>query len=76
MTAHRIAALVIAASTFWMACIASHAAQPRANNFNQCTGVCTKLEEICRFGGTRDPICESKFRLCADSCARTGRPLH
>jgi hypothetical protein len=76
MTAHRVGALMVAAAAFWTAGIASHAAQPGADKINECIGVCTKLEERCRFGGTRDPICEAKFRVCADSCARTGRPIH
>lgn len=35
----------------------------------------TKQEQVCRFGGTYFLKCEAKFRVCADSCARTGRPI-
>jgi hypothetical protein len=76
MTAHRVGALMVAAAAFWMAGDASYAAQLGADKFNGCIGVCTKLEYNCRFGGTRDPICGARFRVCADSCARTGRPIH
>jgi hypothetical protein len=50
----------------------SHAADSR---FNKCIGVCTTQEYNCRFAGTYTPKCQGKFRICADSCARTGRPI-
>ena len=52
---------------------ASHGAESR---FGKCTGVCAELERRCDFSGTRRPTCEARFQVCADSCARTGRPTH
>ena len=46
------------------------------SQFSNCTGVCARLEQQCDFSGTRTPACQARFRVCADSCARTGRPTH
>jgi len=63
---------VLTVLVFSLAGAPSHAAD---SQFNKCIGVCTKQEQNCRFGGAYPPKCEGKFRVCADSCARTRRPI-
>lgn len=46
------------------------------SQFGKCTGTCATLERRCNFSGTPVPTCQARFRVCADSCARTGRPTH
>jgi len=72
MIARWTAGVVLAVSVFSLAGTPSHAAD---SQFNKCIGVCTKQEQNCRFGGAYPPKCEGKFRVCADSCARTRRPI-
>lgn len=67
-----IAGMVVAASAL---SLAGPSAQARDSQFNNCIGLCTKQEYNCRFAGTYTPKCQAKFRVCADSCARTGRPI-
>jgi hypothetical protein len=44
------------------------------SRFRKCSGICARLEQQCHFSGTRVPTCQARFRVCADSCVRTGRP--
>lgn len=72
MIARWTVGVVLTVSVFYLTGGYSRAAD---SQFNKCIGICTKQEYNCRFSGTYTPKCERKFRICADSCARTGRPI-
>lgn len=71
MIGRSIAGMMAVASTLL---VTGPSAQAGESRFNKCIGICTTEEYNCRFGGTYTPKCQAKFRICADSCARTGRP--
>ena len=66
---------LIAGAVLTSALALTAASAQAESRFNKCIGSCTVEEHNCRFAGTYTPKCQAKFRICADSCARTGRPL-
>lgn len=69
MTVHRVAVVVVAVSALWVAGSMAQAAES-----DKCLKTCELLEQRCHYSGARVPQCDTNFRVCWDSCQRTGRP--
>ena len=66
---HRVAVVVVAVSAVWVAGSMAQAAES-----DKCLKTCELLEQRCHYSGARVPQCDKNFRVCWDSCQRTGRP--